>query len=79
MSKESILSKLTVCPVCHRAYLASIDVCWCPESLHEEPKVSEWEDVAPNRAALAADLGGDTPCGCDAALLGQFQTGEITL
>lgn len=37
--KQSILSQVVICPVCHKAYIPDSDVCNCPEA--EEPRVSE--------------------------------------
>lgn len=35
--RESILSQVVICPVCHKAYIPESDVCNCPDA--EEPSV----------------------------------------
>jgi len=45
MTKESVLSQVTICKVCHKAFIPEVDVCYCPEA--EEPKVDSksFDDV----------------------------------
>lgn len=43
--RESVLSHIIVCPVCHTSYIEDYECCDCPKPMYEDAeKQAEWHD-----------------------------------